>query len=260
VDAQATNQGGREVKNAAAIASEDEGFVEFAGTADPELRNHIIESHLGLARHLARRFVHRGEPYDDLVQVASLALVKALDRFDPTVGVQFSTFATRTIVGELKRHFRDKGWAVRIPRRLQELHLELAPAIDALTQELGRAPTIREMAQSLEVDADDIIEALEAGDAYRSDSLDATVGDGQTHQDALGCTDHEFGTAEDRVVLAHALSYLAPRERTILRLRFLEDLSQTEIAEMVGVSQMQVSRLLTRSLQKLREVCQRASM
>src|SRR5580698_8960709 len=148
-------------------------FEEYRRTGDATTRDQLVELHLGLAEYLARRFDHRGEPLDDLVQVASLALIKAVERFDPDRGLEFSTFAVPTIVGELKRHFRDKSWAVRVPRRLQELHLRLTNAVPDLTHELGRSPTIDELAERLDVGADDVVEAMEAGRAYRSSSLDA---------------------------------------------------------------------------------------
>jgi RNA polymerase sigma-B factor len=153
-------------------------FAAFATTRDLGVRDRLIEAHIGLAEHLARRFAHRGESYDDLVQVSCLALVKAVDRFDPERGVEFTTFATRTIIGELKRHFRDRGWAVRAPRRIQELYLHIGQAISTLSQEMGRSPGIKEIAVATGATEDDVIEALEAGQGYRSTSLDAPGPDG----------------------------------------------------------------------------------
>src|SRR4051812_25004590 len=153
-------------------------FQEFASTREPALRDRLIEAHLGLAEHLARRFVNRGVPLDDLVQVASLGLVKAVERFEPERGLEFSTFATPTIVGELKRHFRDKGWSVRVPRRVQELHVELNTLIGELTQRLGRSPTIAELAVGARSSVEEVLEAMEAAQAYRSASIDAPVGNG----------------------------------------------------------------------------------
>src|SRR3954471_24513046 len=152
-------------------------FQAFADTRDPGVRDQLIEAHLGLAEYLARRFANRGEPLDDLVQVASLGLVKAVERFDPGRGLEFTTFATPTIVGELKRHFRDKGWAVRVPRRVQELHLRMGTVVNTLSQELGRSPTIPEIARRAEVSVDEVLEAMEAGRAYRFSSIDAPAGD-----------------------------------------------------------------------------------
>jgi RNA polymerase sigma-B factor len=159
-----------------------EDFATYASTRDGGTRRRLIEAHLGLAEHLARRFVHRGEAYDDLVQVSSLALVKAVDRFDPERGVEFTTFATRTIIGELKRHFRDRGWAVRAPRRIQELYLHIGQVIAILSQENGRSPVIKEIAIATGATEDDVIEALEAGQGYRSASLDAPGPDGETRR------------------------------------------------------------------------------
>jgi RNA polymerase sigma-B factor len=227
-------------------------FVEYARTRDEQVRNELIEAHLGLAGHLARRFAGRGEPHDDLMQVGSMALVKAVDRFDPERGVEFSTFATRTILGELKRHFRDKGWFVRAPRRIQELYLQVGQAIAVLTQELGRSPTIRETARAVGASEDDVIEALEAGQGYRSSSIDAIGPDGETLAERIGQDDGALAGAEDRAFLAPALELLPARQRTILQMRFVDGLTQTEIAQRVGISQMHVSRLLNRSLATLR--------
>jgi RNA polymerase sigma-B factor len=229
-----------------------QAFVEFARTRDERIRNELIEAHLGLAAHLARRFAGRGEPHDDLFQVGSMALVKAVDRFDPSRGVEFSTFATRTILGELKRHFRDKGWFVRAPRRVQELYLQIGQVIGTLTQELGRSPTIREAAEAAGASEEDVIEALEAGQAYRSSSMDAVGPDGESLADRIGEDDLAFEDAENRALLAPVLAQLPGRERAILQMRFVEGLTQTEIARRVGISQMHVSRLINRSLATLR--------
>jgi len=230
-------------------------FVDFARKRDEWLRAKLIEAHIGLAEHLARRFTHRGEPYDDLVQVSSLGLIKAVDRFDPERGVEFTTYATKTILGELKRHFRDKGWAIRAPRRIQELYLHLGQAISQLSQELGRSPTIKELARETGASEDDVIEALEAGQAYRSASLDSTGPDDEGLGARLGVDDHGFAGAEWRAVLLPHLETLAERDREILRLRFVEGLTQSEIATRIAISQMHVSRLLTRSLNTLRQAC-----
>jgi RNA polymerase sigma-B factor len=229
-----------------------EDFATYASTRDGGTRRRLIEAHLGLAEHLARRFVHRGEAYDDLVQVSSLALVKAVDRFDPERGVEFTTFATRTIIGELKRHFRDRGWAVRAPRRIQELYLHIGQVIAILSQENGRSPVIKEIAIATGATEDDVIEALEAGQGYRSASLDAPGPDGETLGSRLGANDEAFADAEHRAALSPHLAKLPERERQILILRFVEGLTQSEIADRVGISQMHVSRLLSRSLTELR--------
>lgn len=235
-----------------------EPFQEFARTRDPALRERIVEEHLSLAQHLARRFAHRGESLDDLVQVASLALVKAVDRFDPDHGVEFSTFAVPTIMGELKRHFRDSGWAMRVPRRLQELHVELGSLTGALSQELGRSPTVGELADAAGVSDDEVLEAMEAGSTYRSRSLDAPgpsdESGGSTLAARLGAPDEELVNSERRAVLEPLLDTLPERERTIIRLRFVDGLTQSEIGRRVGISQMHVSRLLSRSLDELREL------
>lgn len=228
-------------------------FAQFALTRDAILREELVTAHLGLAHQLARRFAHRGEAYDDLVQVASLALVKSVDRFDPGRGVAFSTFATRTVIGELKRHFRDKGWAVRAPRRIQELYLELGHAIATLSQDLGRAPTIAELARATGCSEEAVLEALEAGHGYRSTSIDVPDHHEEALANRIGAEDTRFDSVDDRSVLAPALAKLAPREQAILRMRFVDGLTQSEIASRVGVSQMHVSRLLAASLERLRE-------
>jgi RNA polymerase sigma-B factor len=231
-------------------------FEEFARNRAPELRDQLVTAHLGLAEYLARRFDNRGEPLDDLVQVASLGLVKAVDRFDPERGLEFSTFATPTIVGELKRHFRDKGWAVRVPRRVQELHLRLGQVIASLGQSLGRSPTIAEIAREASASEEEVLEAMEAGHAYRTTSLDAPArGDepGQSLGDRLGDDDSRLAETEEWVSLSPLLDELPQRERTILHLRFFHGRTQSEIAARMGISQMHVSRLLARTLQQLRE-------
>ncbi len=228
-------------------------FVAFAATRDPELRDQLVTEHLGLAHQLARRFANRGESYDDLVQVASVALIKSVDRFDPDRGVEFSTFATRTIIGELKRHFRDKGWAVRAPRRIQELYLELGHAVGALSQELGRSPTVAELAATTGASEEAVLEALEAGQGYRTSSIDVTHPQHDAMAARLGVEDARLSSVDDRSVLAPALAKLPAREQVILRLRFVDGLTQSEIAKRIGVSQMHVSRLLATSLARLRE-------
>jgi len=233
----------------------DEGLARFRDLTtqqDARLRDELITSHLGLAHQLARRFAGRGEPHDDLVQVASLALVKAIDRFDPERGVQFSTFAAKCVIGELKRHFRDRGWAVRAPRRIQELYLEVGQNIDRLSQELGHPPTVAELAAAIGTTEDAVLEAIEAGRGYRSASLDAPDLNSQTMADSLGKDDARYSHVEDRSVLAGALEALPERDRVIIRLRFIDGLTQSEIADRLGVSQMHISRLLAASLAQLR--------
>ncbi len=229
-------------------------FRDYQATGDRSIRDELIEAHLRLAEHLARRFNNRGVPLEDLVQVASLGLVKAVERFEPERGLEFSTFATPTIVGELKRHFRDKGWAVRVPRRVQELHLRLGAVVSVLSQEHGRSPTIGEIAQAAAVSEEEVLEAIEAGHAYRFTSLDAPTGndDEGALSAQLGEEDQGLIDSEHRVTLSPLIAEFPRRERLILHLRFFEGLTQSEIATRLGISQMHVSRLLARSLAQLR--------
>ncbi|HUR15572.1 MAG TPA: RNA polymerase sigma factor SigF [Mycobacteriales bacterium] len=220
------------------------------------LRDALVESHLPLVEYLARRFAGRGEPLDDLVQVATIGLIKAVDRFDPERGVEFSTYATPTIAGEIKRHFRDKGWAVRVPRRLQELKLSLTRATADLTQELNRAPTVAELAKHLKLSEEEILEGLESAHAYSTVSLDAPDSDddaGPAVADSLGMIDDALEGVEYRESLKPLLEALPPREKRILVLRFFGGMTQSQIAAELGISQMHVSRLLARTLIKLRE-------
>jgi RNA polymerase sigma-B factor len=233
----------------------DERFETYRRTGDRRLRDELVEEHAPLAQFLASRFANRGEPRDDLVQVALVGLFKAVERFDPGRGLQFSTFATPTILGELKRHFRDRGWAVRVPRRVQELHLQLGKVVAALGQEEGRSPTPAEVAARAGVSEEAVLEAMEAGSLYRLVSLDGSVtpdDEGSELVACLGEEDSEFERIEHRSEIAELLDVLPERERRIVELRFFDSLTQSEIAERVGVSQMHVSRLLTRSLERLR--------
>jgi RNA polymerase sigma-B factor len=237
-------------------AEAEEIFQEFFVTRDPELRERLVNAHVGLAASLAARFSSRHESADDLHQAAMLGLLHAIDRFDPTRGVQFTTFAWATISGELKRHFRDRTWGVRVPRRVQELYLVTSEAMDALTNTLGRSPTIAEVAERIGASAEDVVEALEARAAYRLASLDAPVGgddDAVSGGSHLGHDDPGYGRVEQRAIIDDLIDRLPPRERYIVRLRFRDELTQAEIAERVGVSQMHVSRLLSNSLAKLRQ-------
>jgi RNA polymerase sigma-B factor len=233
-----------------------EKFKEYRRTGDRALRNELVEEHVRLAEFLARRFAHRGETADDLRQVALVGLLKAVERFEPDRGLQFSSFATPTITGELKRHFRDRGWAVRVPRRVQELHLELDRTINELSQELGRPPTPAEIAQRAGVLEEDVLESMEAGSLYRLASIDAGRPDDESATSPaqrLGELDDELLAVDDRVAVSEMLSVLPEREQNIVYLRFFEGLTQSEIAERVGISQMHVSRLLARSLETLGE-------
>lgn len=238
-------------------------FVEYRASGDTALRDSLIESHLRLAEHLARRFNNRGVPLDDLIQVASLGLVKAVDRFEPERGLEFSTFATPTIVGELKRYFRDKGWSVRVPRRVQELHVELNSSVGELTQRLGRSPTVAELAAATRTSEEEVLEAMEASQAYRSASIDAPGGEGdddtQSLANQLGADDVGLFDAENRMLVAELLEGLPGRERLMLQLRFYQGMTQSQIAERLGISQMHVSRLLARSLDLLRQRIERTN-
>jgi RNA polymerase sigma-B factor len=231
-----------------------EQFVAYAEARDSRLRDELVGAHLVLAEYLARRFANRGEPLDDLVRVASLGLIRAVDRFDPDRGVAFSTYATRTIVGELKRHFRDKGRAVRAPRRMQELYLSLGDVVAVLGQELGRSPTIAELATQVQVSEEEVLEALEAGQAYGATSLDAPTGteQGAPPRAPLGNDDASLEDAESRGTLSPLLGQLGRRERLILHLRFFRGLTQPEVADRLGISQVQASRLLARGISQLR--------
>jgi RNA polymerase sigma-B factor len=238
-------------------ATERERFEDLRRTSDPTLRDQLIADHLWLARHGARRFAGRGEARDDLVQVASLALVNAVDRFDPEQGVRFATYAMPTIIGELRRHFRDRSWSLRVARRLKDLHVELRSAREELTHHLGRAPTVDELADFVDATPDEVLEALEAGAAYRTGTLSAgPVGaDGQELEEpaVLGTDDVELDAAPDRVELQRALQTLSERDRRVVYLSFYAGLTQSEIADQVGVSQVHVSRILRACLTKLGE-------
>ena len=228
-------------------------FQEYRTTRDLAIRERLVSAHLGLAASLASRFSTRNESPDDLHQAALLGLVHAIDRFDPDRGVQFTTFAWATISGELKRHFRDRTWGVRVPRRLQELYLNTSEATDSLTHDLGRSPTIAEVAERVGCTNEDVVEALEARAAYRLGSIDAPMGDDDGDSGMqLPEAEAGYGRVEQRVVLSELINRLPDRERQIIHLRFNEELTQAEIADRVGVSQMHVSRLLSGSLQKLR--------
>ncbi|MDQ3629484.1 MAG: RNA polymerase sigma factor SigF [Actinomycetota bacterium] len=221
-----------------------------------QLREQLVRANLPLVEHLARRFANRGEPLDDLTQVGTIGLLKAIDRFSPERGVEFSTYATPTIVGEIKRHFRDRGWSIRVPRRLQEMRLSLSIATGELTQQLGRSPTVAEIADWMHVSQDMVLEGLESANAYATISLDAqdypSEGDGASMVDTLGEIDAELGNVEYRESLRPLLAGLDPRDRQILVLRFFHGCTQSQIAAEIGMSQMHVSRLLSRTLARLR--------
>ena len=221
---------------------------------DPSVRDELVSIHLPLVEYLARRFRGRGEPLDDLIQVASLGLLKAIDRFDPERGVEFSTYATPTIIGELKRYFRDKGWAIRVPRRLQEIGLLLAQVVPALSQELGRSPSVPEIAERAGISDEDVLEGINASQVYSLKSLDAPTGeDGTESMARLGQEDESLELLEAWSSIAHLLEKLPYRERKILHLRFVAGQTQSQIAEELGISQMHVSRLLSKTLTFLRQ-------
>src|SRR5438874_4006935 len=213
---------------------------------------------MSLVRSLARRYSYRGEQLDDLVQIGAIGLIKAIDRFDIDRGVELTTYATPNIIGEIKRHFRDKGWSVRVPRGLQELNVQLSRLMEQLTVQLGRSPTIAELAKASGSQEEDVLEALESGRAYSSLSLSSGGGGGDGDEDldpleSIGTEEHQYEVSEDRAVLAPGFRALDERERKILQLRFFDGLTQSQIAQQVGISQMHVSRLIRRSLDKIRD-------
>ena len=224
---------------------------------DLQAREQLIEQYMSLVRSLARRYSYRGEQLEDLVQIGAIGLIKAIDRFDIERGVELTTYATPNIIGEIKRHFRDKGWSVRVPRGLQELNVQLSRLVEQLTVQLGRSPTIPELAQAAGAQEEEVLEALESGRAYSSLSLSAGAGgdgeDGLDPLESIGTEEHQYEVSEDCAVLAPGFKALDERERWILQLRFFEGLTQSQIAQQVGISQMHVSRLIRRSLEKIRE-------
>jgi len=224
---------------------------------DVGAREQLIERYMSLVRSLARRYSYRGEQLDDLVQIGAIGLIKAIDRFDINRGVELTTYATPNIIGEIKRHFRDRGWSVRVPRGLQELNIQLSKLLEQLTVQHGRSPTIPELAKAAGVTDEEVLEALESGRAYSSLSLSAGSGadeDGELDPlESLGTEEHQYEVSEDRAVLEPGFRVLDERERKILHLRFFEGLTQSQIAQQVGISQMHVSRLIRRSLEKIRE-------
>ena len=232
-------------------------FRLYKEKGDEEARDQLIVSHLNLVRFLASKFKNRGEPLDDLVQVGPFGLIKAIARFDPERGLEFTTYATPTILGEIKRHFRDKGWSIRVPRRLQELSAKVNQATDELTVELQRSPSVEEIAAKLGVGAEEILEAMESSGAYTSVSLEAG-GSSEDDEapaliDRLGSVDEDLDASDDRMVIDDAIRDFSPREQEIVRMRFIDGLTQVEIAKRLGVSQVQVSRLLRRTLRKIQD-------
>jgi RNA polymerase sigma-B factor len=232
-------------------------FRQYKATGDPEVRDQLIVSHLNLVRFLASKFKNRGEPLDDLIQVGTIGLIKAIDRFDPSRGLEFTTYATPTILGEIKRHFRDKGWSVRVPRRLQELSAKVNQANDELTNELSRSPSVEEIAKRVGASVDDVLEAMESSSAYSSVPLEG--GGSSDDDDAPSVIDHyatedeNLAASDDRIVLEDAIRDFSPRENDVIRMRFFEGMTQVEIAERLGISQVQVSRLLRRTLRRVQD-------
>jgi RNA polymerase sigma-B factor len=239
-------------------ASDRDLLRAYHESGDLAAREQLIERYMSLVRSLARRYSYRGEQLDDLVQIGAIGLIKAIDRFDVERGVELTTYATPNIIGEIKRHFRDRGWAVRVPRGLQELNVKLSKLVEQLTVQLSRSPTIAELAKAASVEEEEVLEALESGRAYSSLSLSVGGGGGGDDEDVdpmetIGAIEHEYEVSEDRAVLEPGLRVLDERERTILQLRFFEGLTQSQIAQQIGISQMHVSRLIRRSLEKIRE-------
>jgi RNA polymerase sigma-B factor len=236
-------------------ASDRDLLRRYHEFGDASAREELVERHLPLVRSLARRYAGRGESLEDIEQVGAIGLIKAIDRYELSREVALTTYATPNVVGEIKRHFRDKGWAIRVPRALQELNGKMGPTIERLTTKLGRSPSIAEIAAEFETTPEQVLEALEAGSAYAPASL--SVGPGVEGEldpmETIGTEDEEFERTDDRASLEPALAGLPEREREILRMRFAEGLTQTQIAEKVGISQMHVSRLIRRSLDRMRE-------
>jgi RNA polymerase sigma-B factor len=234
----------------------------FRDSADPaereRIKEELVRAYESLVYFLARRFQNRGEPLDDIAQVGFLGLIKAIDRFDPDLGNEFTTFATPTIAGEIKRYFRDKGWSIRFPRRLQELHQQVVRVNEQMKNELGRQPSVAELADRLGVETGDVLEAMEIGTAYTPVSIDATVGregeEGRQLSETVGGEDLNLDRVEMREVLQRAMAHLTERERKILAMRFIDEMSQAEVARRLGISQMHVSRLQRAAQEQLREL------
>lgn len=230
-------------------------FAQYRA-GDEDARQQLIVNHLNLVRFLASKFKNRGEPLEDLIQVGTIGLIKAIDRFEPDRGLEFTTYATPTIMGEIKRHFRDKGWSVRIPRRLQELSQKVSVATETLTRELQHSPSVEELAEHVGATVDEVLEAMESSSAYSSVPLES----GKSEDDESAAVidryvtiDQDLEGSDDRMLLEQAMTDFSPRERDIVRMRFVEGLTQVEIAEKLGISQVQVSRLLRRTLSKMQE-------
>jgi RNA polymerase sigma-B factor len=237
-------------------------LVRYHRHGDQAAREQLVERLLPLARRMARRYRRSDEPLDDLVQVATLGLIKAIDRFDPARETAFSSYAVPTMLGELKRYFRDNGWAVHVPRGMQERVMSVDNCVKDLSRKLGRSPSAQQVAEALDISAEQVLEAMEAASAYDAVSLESyrfgDEGDGETYAESIGTEDERFELVEYGATIEPTLQALPPRDRIVLHLRFVEDLTQAEIAERVGVSQMHVSRLIRRALERLRTVAEHA--
>jgi RNA polymerase sigma-B factor len=245
-------EAGGHIESASRAAREQELLRRYHRGGDVRARDQLAEEMLPLARALAGRYAGRGEPMDDLIQVACVGIMKAIEGFDLEREVRFSSYATPTVLGEIKRHFRDRTWAMRVPRGMQELQLLVAKKRDELTSELGRSPTVQELAQSVDAPFEEVLATIQSVGARRTRSLDEPTGEDMTLADSIGGRDVELERSEMRVLLDDAMDVLSDRDREVLRLRFEEDLTQTEISERVGVSQMQISRIIRQSIAKLR--------
>lgn len=240
---------------------DEEIFLRYYRTRDPVLRERLVMNHMNLVRFLAKKFANRGEPLDDLIGVGTIGLMHAIDRFDPERGIRFATFATPTIVGEIKRHFRDRGWAIKVPRRLQEVNLASNKAVEQLTSKLNRTPTVQEVSEAIGASIEETLEGMELGHLYELVSLDNELGgdddDSRSRlEDYVGQEDVAFEELGVRSRLEDAIGRLTPRERKIIILRFFKGWSQTDVAKELQISQMHVSRLQHRALNRLREMVQ----
>ena len=263
-DTRAPEAGRRFLEPAPGRARADAELLARYRAGDESVREDVIERFLPLARQLARRYARGNEPLDDLFQVASVGLLKAIDRYDPARGFAFSTFAVPTIVGELKRYFRDTGWAVHVPRPIQDRIVQINRAMTTLAKDLGRSPTTAEIAAVLGCSVEDVVEAIEAAGAYDAVSLETPrnsedgSGNGGSYAETVGAEDRGYEMVEYAAAIAPAMNAMPPRDRLILRLRFEDDLTQSEIAARLGISQMHVSRIIRRSLARLRSVAEAA--
>lgn len=232
-------------------------FRRYKEEGDEEAREQLIVSHVNLVRYIAAKFKNRGEPLDDLIQVGTIGLIKAIDRFDPSRGLEFTTYATPTIMGEIKRHFRDKGWTIRVPRRLQELSAKVNSATDELTARLQRSPSIEEVAEYLGTTADEVLEAMESSSAYSSVPLEAQGGneddDAPSVIDRYASVDGDLEASDDRMVLEEVIGEFPEADQQAIRMRFIDGMTQVEIAKRLGISQVQVSRMLCRALRRIQD-------